>query len=161
MIRKVEARDAGAINDIYAYYITETAITFETEPLPSGEMLHRIETLAAHGPYFVYEEDGRVLGYCYAHQWKARAAYAHTFEITIYLAHDAKRRGIGTQLLSHLIADCRQCGIHALIACITEDNSASIAIHEKFGFRQVSCYHEVGHKFGRWLGVKDYELILK
>jgi L-amino acid N-acyltransferase YncA len=161
MIRKVEARDARAINDIYAYYITETTITFETEPLPPGEMLHRIETFAAHGPYFVYEEDGRVLGYCYAHQWKPRAAYAHSFEITIYLAHDALHRGIGTQLLNHLIADCRQRGIHALIACITEGNEASIAIHEKFGFRQASCYREVGYKFGRWLDVTDYELILK
>ncbi len=159
-IRPVTLEDAGAIVDIYNYFITDTTVTFEVQPLTVEEMAERIREISARFPYFVYEEDGRVLGYCYAHLWKERAAYSKTLETTVYLHKDATHRGIGSLMVNHLVDLCRDEGYHALIACITEGNEASVKMHEKLGFRQVSEYKEVGRKFGEWLGVVDLELLL-
>ncbi len=160
-IRPVTLEDAGAIVDIYNYFITDTTVTFEVQPLTVEEMAERIREISARFPYFVYEEDGRVLGYCYAHLWKERAAYSKTLETTVYLHKDATHRGIGSLMVNHLVDLCREQGYHALIACITEGNEASVKMHEKLGFRQVSEYKEVGRKFGEWLGVVDLELLFR
>ncbi len=159
-IRPVILEDAGAIVDIYNYFITDTTVTFEVQPLTVEKMAERIREISARFPYFVYEEDGRVLGYCYAHLWKERAAYSKTLETTVYLHKDATHRGIGSLMVNHLVDLCREHGYHALIACITEGNEASVRMHEKLGFRQVSEYKEVGRKFDEWLGVVDLELLL-
>ena len=160
IVRPVTLADAEAITTIYNHYIKETTITFEVEPITAEEMASRIREISAHFPYFVYEEEGKVLGYCYAHLWKQRAAYSKTLETTIYLDKDAIGRGIGSLMVKHLIELCREQGYHALIACITEGNEASVRMHEKLGFKQVSEFKEVGQKFGRWLGVVDLEYIL-
>lgn len=160
-IRNVELADAQAIADIYNKYVLETAISFETEAVSACEMRDRIATISASHPYFVYDIDGTVAGYCCVHQWKERKAYCHTLETTLYVSPDFRRMGIGSLLLAKLIEACRadsQC--RALIACITEGNKASIAIHSKFGFERVSLFKQVGRKFGQWLDVVDMELLL-
>lgn len=160
MIRSVQAEDAPAIAAIYADYVLHTTISFELTPPTVQQMKERICTLSAAFPYLVWEENGSIYGYCYAHAWKERAAYAHTWETTVYLAPHAKRRGIGTALMQRLIAESRAAGAHALIACITDTNAPSRAFHEKLGFRKVSHFPQVGYKFGNWLDVTDYELCL-
>lgn len=159
-IRPVALADAEAITEIYNHYIKETTITFEVEPITAAEMASRIKDIFAHFPYFVYEKHGKILGYCYAHLWKQRAAYSKTLETTIYLDKDAVHHGIGSLMVSHLIELCRAQGYHALIACITEGNEASVKMHESLGFKQVSSFKEVGYKFGKWLGAVDLEYIL-
>lgn len=123
-------------------------------------MRSRITGIVSHFPYFVYETEGKIAGYCYAHAWKERAAYRHTLETTVYLASEYQGKGIGKQLMQTLINECRHRGYHALIACITEGNEASNSLHQKLGFKQVSHFEKVGLKFDRWLDVFDYELIL-
>lgn len=159
-IRRVELRDAGAITAIYNEYIKNGVATFETEPLREEDMRSRIAGIAACFPYFVCEEEGKVIGYCYAHRWKERAAYRHTLETTVYLAPGYGRKGIGRALMERLVEECRREGCHALIACITEGNAASEALHVRLGFRKVAHFEKVGLKFGRWLDVADYELLL-
>lgn len=158
-IRPVGLADAEPITAIYNRYIAETAISFETEPLSVEQMRQRIDALSAF-PYFVCVSGGAVVGYCYAHPWKGRAAYAQTLETTVYLAHEACGKGVGTALMRHLIDACKRQDFHVLIACITDDNATSIRFHERLGFTAVSHFHEVGRKFGRWLGVVDMELRL-
>lgn len=160
MIRPVQATDAPAIAAIYADYVANTTISFETTPPTAEQMLQRILTLSASYPYLVWEQDGRILGYCYAHAWKERPAYAHTWESTIYLSPQAKGLGIGSALMHRLIQDCRATGCHALIACITGNNTASQLFHEKLGFTKVSHFPQVGYKFNQWLDVLDYQLCL-
>ena len=160
MIRPVHLDDAAAIATIYADYVEHTTISFELAAPTVQQMGERIASLANTYPYLVYEEDGMILGYCYAHAWKERAAYSHTWETTVYLVPQAKGRGIGTALMQRLIADSRAAGCHVLIACITDENSPSRAFHEKLGFRKVSHFSQVGFKFGQWLDVTDYQLLL-
>lgn len=160
MIRYVTLRDVKRITEIYNDYIINTTISFEVKPLTEDEMRNRIESVLAHGPFLVWEEDGEIAGYCYAHPWKERAAYHNTLETTVYLAPQYFRRGIGTQLMHELINQCRVDNIKVLIACITANNEASIKMHEALGFKQVSYFSLVGEKFGQWLDVIDMQLTL-
>lgn len=162
MIRPVKLSDAAAIAAIYNHYVLHTTVTFETEAVTPEEMRLRIAGFSASHPYLVVEEGGEVLAYAYAHLWRERAAYCHTWETTIYVKEGCRQKGIGGELLEVLLAGCRKLGgVHALIACITEENAASRAFHQKHGYRQVSCFQEVGYKLGRWLGVVDMELRLE
>ncbi len=160
MIRPVKLEDAASITAIYNKYIKETTATFELEPVDETEMKERIRLINRHYPYLVYEYNNEVIGYCYAHTWKEKAAYIRTAETTVYLHPSYTRKGIGYALMEALIKACKETGIHTLIACITEGNEASISMHKKLGFKQVSGFQEVGYKFGQWLGITDYELIL-
>lgn len=159
-MRKVTLQDARAIAGIYNYYIEHTTSTFEQEPVSEEEIRNRILSISSRYPYYVEESGGQVTGYCYAHLWKERAAYARTLETTVYVAPGEERKGIGTRLMNRLIDDCRQAGIHSLIACITADNHPSLLLHEHLGFVQVSRFQEVGFKFGRWLDIVDCQLLL-
>lgn len=160
MIREVNLSDAAAIAAIYNEYVAKTTISFETEPVTVAEMERRIAAISSHHPYMVWDEGGRVAGYCYAHLWKERAAYSHTLETTIYVASNCRGRGIGTRLMRALIDECRKAGARALVACITGGNEASIGLHSRLGFKQVSHFECVGSKFGKELGVVDMELLL-
>ena len=160
MIRKVKLSDADEIATIYNDYIVSSTITFEVEPLSVSQMRERIAHLSSVYPYFIYEEDNKILGFCYAHKWKDRAAYDHTFETTIYLSSHFLHRGIGTLLMEKLISECRDMGVAVLIACITYGNEASVRMHKKMGFTQVSHFKRVGMKFGQYLDVVDLQLIL-
>ena len=160
MIRSVKQEDAAAIAAIYNEYVLHTTVSFETEAVSEEEMRERIRRFSAGYPYIVEESDGEIRGYCYAHAWKERAAYCRSWETTIYLRSDCVGLGIGSRLMQELIARCRAAGCHTLIACITGDNTTSRMFHEQLGFSSVSRFREVGVKFGRFLDVEDYQLIL-
>ena len=159
-IRPLSDADIGAITDIYNHYIRHSTATFETEPVTEDEMRRRLSDIAASFPCLVCEVDGEVAGYCYTHLWQVRAAYRHTLEVAVYLSRHHTGTGMGLRLMRRLIGECRALYCHALIACVTAENEASCALHRKLGFRQVARYAEVGRKFGRWLDVVDFELLL-
>lgn len=159
-IRRVETKDAGRIAEIYNEYVLRTTVTFETEAIGAEAMEGRVSKIASTFPFFVYEYDGVVLGYCYAHLWKERAAFSRTLETTVYLDSKSCGMGFGRSLMERLIGECRGLGFHSLIACVTADNTRSVSFHQELGFRQVSHFSEVGFKFGRWLDVVDLELVL-
>ena len=160
MIRFVTQRDVKRITEIYNYYIINTTISFEIKPLTEDEMRNRIESVLAHGPFLVWEEDGEIAGYCYAHPWKERAAYHNTLETTVYLSPKHFRKGIGSKLMQQLISHCRADDKKVLIACITANNEASIEMHHRLGFKKVSHFNQVGEKLGQTLDVVDMQLIL-
>ena len=161
MIRPIRVEDAAALAAIYNHYIEHSTATFDTEPLSDRQMLSRLEAIVGRRPGYVsLSEAGEFQGYAYAHPWKEKAAYRYTLETTIYLAPRFVGQGIGRALLSHLVDGCRREGYRSLIACITQGNVASEALHRKMGFRPVSRFVQVGTKFGRWIDVADYQLLL-
>ena len=160
MIRPVKQQDISFMADIYNEYVVHGTATFEEVPLTKEEMSRRIIDISSRFPCLVCEIEERVVGYCYAHLWKGYGAYKHTLETTVYLSPDYIGKGIGSLLMSELVAECRRRGYKVLIACITGGNESSIALHRKLGFRKVSHFEKVGQKFVRWLDVVDYELLL-
>lgn len=161
-IRPVKPEDSEAITGIYNHYICHSTSTFELRPLSVEEMAERIRHLSATHPYLVAESEDGVIGYCYAHRWREREAYSHTWETTVYVSIHHCGQHVGVELMTRLMEEClRQPECQILIACITEENSASVHMHEKLGFRQVSCFKHVGYKFDRYLNVVDMEYMLR
>ena len=161
IIRPIDPiKDANEIAGIYAWYVDHSTATFELRAATAEEMARRLQTIAMEYPAFVCEEEGQIAGYCYAHLWKAFAAYSQTLETTIYLRPGTEGKGIGRTLMERLIAACREQGISSLIACITAENKGSRHFHESLGFRQVSDFKAVGRKFGRDLSGTDSQLML-
>ena len=152
--------DAPRICEIYNHFIRNTVVTFEEVPVGDDDILERIRNVTSKLPWLVCEEQGNVAGYAYATAWHARSAYRHSVESTIYLAPDCCGRGIGTRLYSALLEELKVRSIHCVIGGVALPNPASIALHEKLGFSKVGHLTEVGRKFGRWIDVGYWELIL-
>ena len=159
-IRDAVPDDAAAVARIYAPYVAETAISFETEPPGVEAMGERIaRCLAGHG-WLVAEREGRVVGYAYAAPFAPRVAYRLSAEVSVYVDRAAGRRGAGTALYGALLARLRARGTHTAMAGIALPNAASVAFHERHGFRHAGTFREVGVKFGRWHDVGWWQLML-
>ena len=156
-IRKATPEDAQALLDIYAPYVTDTAITFEYDVPSVDEFRHRIETISAHYPYLVAEEDGVPVGYSYAHQLRERAAYQWCVETTIYLDKNHRHEHIGTLLYQALEEALVKQGFKNMYASITVAENESKYIpktsplfHQHLGFTKVGHFHKCGWKFNQW-----------
>ena len=153
MIRIATTADIPAILDIYAPYILNTTATFEyTVPAPE-EFTTRFQNITAQFPWLVWEEEGKILGYAYGSAPFERAAYRWCAEVSIYIAPQAKGQGIGRKLYAALEQILWLQGYRVIYAIITEENTASVAFHEKMGYRLTACLPDCGIKFGRSLGI--------
>ena len=152
MIREAKFSDAKMIADIYNYYILNTVITFELEPIPPQEIVKRMEKYKEVGPYLVYEENHEIIGYAYVSRFRERKAYENSVESTIYLKNGSGSQGLGSRLYGELLSNVSQ-QYHMIIAGIALPNEASVRLHERCGFIKVGCFSEVGRKFGKWIDV--------
>jgi len=161
MIRPARSSDSQRIADIYNYYITNSAVTFEEQTVTAAEIVSRIqETKSGQLPYIVAESDGEIVGYAYASKWKGRCAYKFSVEVTVYLSPDATAQGHGSRLYEVLFAELRQRSYHIAIAGIALPNPVSVALHERFGMEKVAHFKEVGFKFGHWVDVGYWQVKL-
>ena len=159
-IRLARKEDLPRILSIYAPYITDTTVSFEyTVPTPE-EFEKRFCAITAQFPWLVWEEDGEVLGYAYGSAPFDRAAYSWCVESSIYLAPEAKGRGIGRQLQTVLEEILKLQGYRILYALITSENTASLAFHKAVGFAPCAEFKSCGFKFGRQHGVIWLQKIL-
>jgi L-amino acid N-acyltransferase YncA len=161
VIRPSVDTDVPRICHIYNHYVRETVVTFEEEPLAAAEMARRIADVRGRFPWLVVEVDGVVAGYAYGGLWKSRSAYRFAVESTIYLAPESLGRGYGRPLYTALLEALRGCEVHRVVGCIALPNDASVALHEKLGFRKIGIFDQVGRKFGRWVDVGYWELALE
>lgn len=151
-IRRAAASDAAAIADIYAHYVRETVITFDTDAPSAAEMAERISGGGLY-PWLVAEEDGALLGYAYAAAFRTRPAYRFSVETTVYLRLGSGGRGIGSALYVPLLETLEAQGFTQAIAVIALPNEASVRLHERLGFVHAGTYAQVGWKLGQWLDV--------
>lgn len=159
-IRKATVEDAEALCLIYNHYVLNTVITFEEEPVAANEMAHRIEEVTSSLPWLVCVRDSEIVGYAYAANWRARSAYRHSVESSVYLRHGIARQRLGTLLYEALLAELARLPVHAVMGGIVLPNESSVALHEKFGFEKTAHFKQVGFKFGQWLDVGYWQLIL-
>lgn len=150
LIRPATAADAPACATIYAPYVTETVITFETDPPSAQQFAQRIADTRRTHEWIVAEVDGAVAGYAYAHPFNMRAAYAWSCETSIYLDRTARGRGLGRALYGALLPLLAQRGYRRAFAGVALPNDASLGLHHALGFEDVGCYRRVGWKLGQW-----------
>jgi phosphinothricin acetyltransferase len=159
-IREAVGGDAAAIQAIYAPIVEQTAISFEDAAPSVEEMSRRISDISASHAFLVAERDRSVLGYAYGSQHRARAAYRTSVDVTVYVAEQARRSGVGRALYIELLSQLKRQDFHAAFAGIALPNPGSIALHEKVGFTPIGVYREVGFKFGRWHDVGWWQKLL-
>jgi phosphinothricin acetyltransferase len=150
MIRSVTSGDAGALCAIYVPYVERTPVTFETAAPGAGEMAKRIAEVTATYPWLVHEEGGVLGGYAYASQHRVKPAYRWSVDVSIYVREGSGGRGIGRALYDSLLPRLAELGYANAFAGITLPNAASVALHERFGFRPIGVYAKVGFKLGAW-----------
>ena len=153
MIRIATENDLDAILEIYAPYVLNTTYTFEYTVPEKDAFLQRFRSITTQFPWLVWEEDGKVLGYAYGSAPFERAAYSWCGEVSVYLAPECQRKGVGKKLYAALEYILWQQGYRVIYALITSDNIGSLAFHEKVGYRLAVDMADCGFKFGHWLGV--------
>ena len=160
MIRDATLEDADAIARIYNHYVENTIVTFEETPISLHQMWSRMEDTIRSLPWLVKDIDGKIVGYAYASKWKGRCAYRYSVESTVYLDPAEVGKGTGSELYSHFLTDLRRRSFHTVMGGIALPNAASVALHEKWGFKKVAHFQEVGWKFGQWIDVGYWQLRL-
>jgi L-amino acid N-acyltransferase YncA len=150
MVRDASEHDAEACAAIYAPYVTDTAISFETEPPDAAAMAARIAAAQQTHAWLVYEEDGRVVGYAYGGAFRTRAAYRLSCEVSVYVEPGRRRTGAGRALYEALLARLAERGYRTALAGMTLPNDASVGLHRALGFEPVGTFREVGYKHGAW-----------
>lgn len=159
-VREATAADAAACAAIYAPYVRETAISFETEPPSEEQMAARIERAARSHAWLVLEESGRVVGYAYGGVFNARAAYRWSCEVSVYCERSRQRTGAGRALYEELLARLAARGYRTAVAGMTLPNDASVGLHRALGFEPVGTYRRIGYKLGRWHDVAWTQRVL-
>lgn len=161
-LRSARAEDVTAMLSIYAPYVTDTIISFETEVPAPAEFAARVASVLAGLPWLVAEaEDGRIAGYAYAAPHARRAAYQWSVDVSVYLDPDHRGKGLGKKLYSRLFEILTELGYCRAYAGISLPNPASVGLHEALGFEPVGVYKRVGYKFGAWHDVGWWQLSLR
>jgi phosphinothricin acetyltransferase len=153
LVRDATVADAPACARIYAPYVTDTAITFETEVPSTDEMARRIEKSLRTHAWLVLVDEGEVVGYAYAGPFKERPAYRWSCEVSVYLDREYHGRGGGRRLYAALLERLEQRGFRMAAAGMTQPNVASGRLHAAMGFEPVGTYRDIGWKFDRWYDV--------
>ncbi|MEU1503190.1 N-acetyltransferase family protein [Streptomyces sp. NPDC005732] len=178
--------DLDSLTEIYNHYVRETPCTFDTVALTPEERRPWLLSHLQDGPHRLMvatDTDtgpgpgdagpagagpagagpggagpgGRILGYATSSGFRPKAAYATSVEVSVYLAPGAGGRGVGTLLYEALFRALAGEDLHRAYAGVAQPNEASVRLHERFGFRHVGTYREVGRKFGRYWDVAWYE----
>jgi phosphinothricin acetyltransferase len=159
-IRLANESDLTAINDIYNHYVLHSTCTYQEEPELIESRRRWFDQHDDKHPIIVAVEAGQVIGWGSLSLFHARSAYRHTVEDSIYLHHEFRGKGIGSLVLKDLISRARSIGHRVIIGGMDGDQTASMALHAKFGFERVAHLKQVGFKFNRWLDVFYMELFL-
>lgn len=155
-IRNAKQNDLAQVVDILNPFILETAITFDTEPYSAVSRLPWFQQFSTTGRYrcLVAEDDKNgIIGYACSGPLRPKRAYDTSVEVSIYKSRNASEPGVGSTLYESLFALLAEEDIHRAHALITLPNEASVAIHKKFGFREVGVLNEAGRKFGKYYSV--------
>lgn len=152
-IRLARPEDADAIAAIYAPFVRETHVSFETEPPAAEEMRRRIERARDFAPWLVHATDGSLDGYACGGRFHERAAYRWTVETSVYVEPARRRRGVGRALVTTLLDLLERQGFRTALAIISLPNDASVALYESLGFRPAGLLTAAGFKLGRWWDV--------
>jgi L-amino acid N-acyltransferase YncA len=157
-IRSAQGSDASAIASVYAPYVRDTAVTFETEP-PTAEIMKRriITTLETH-PWLVAEYGGETVGFAYAGKHRERAAYRWSVDVTVYVDGAMRHSGVGRALYVSLLEVLRRQGFRSAFAEIVLPNPGSVRLHETAGFKPIGVHNDVGFKLGSWHDIGYWRL---
>ena len=160
IIRDATVKDGSELSEIYKFYVDNFPYSFEYVAPSTDEFSERIAVVLKKFPFFVCEEDGEILGFAYAHQFKERKAYQWICETSIYTKNGCIKKGVGAMLYAKLIPALKKQGYVKAIAVLGCPNEGSEIFHQKMGFSLAATLPDIGYKHGSWHDVKYYVLEL-
>lgn len=161
MIRRAEEKDVKEMLDILNYYIVNSTAIYMYEAQSYEERLAWYRMKMEKGePIFVYELEGKVVGYSTYGTFRPYPAYQYTVEQSVYVHRDYHGKGIGSELMQTIIEEAIKRGKKTIIAGINTTNEASIKAHTKMGFTYSGTIRNAGYKFDNWLDLAFYQLDL-
>ena len=160
IIRLANEEDANGILEIYAPYILNTSLTFETEVPDQRAFKERIRSYLIIWPWLVCESDGKIAGYAYGTRYRERVAYQWGTEVSVYIHDDFHRKGIAKALYTAVLEILKNQGFRNAYAVINLPNDQSVAFHESCGFKYFATYENVGYKLGKWKNVGWWQIQL-
>ncbi|MBO5937646.1 MAG: N-acetyltransferase [Clostridia bacterium] len=161
-IRKAERKDIEALLEIYNHEVVHGVSTLDINPRTFEQWTDWYENhnIKNH-PLIVAVDNGTVTGYATLSSYRQKEAYASTVELSIYVHPEHRGKGIGSVLMSEIISIAKADDtVHTVVSVITSGNAASEHLHEKFGFTFSGTIKEVGMKFGEYLDISNYYLIV-
>lgn len=161
-IRKAERKDIEALLEIYNYEVVNGVSTLDINPRTTEQWTEWFDShnIKNH-PLIVSEEKGVITGYASLSSYRAKEAYASTVELSIYIHPDFRGKGVGAALMGEILKIAREDKtVHTVVSVITSGNAASERLHDKFGFIFSGKIKEVGVKFGKYLDISNYYLIV-
>lgn len=161
VIRPYKTEDTQVILEIINYNILNSTALYDYD-IRTFEQQRQIleEKINKNFPVIVAEINGKTAGFGMYSEFRFRQAYQFTVEHSVYVQQDFHGQGIGKLLLEELIILAKKQNFHAMIAVIDSENQGSVAFHEKFGFKTVGVFPEIGYKFDRWLNLVMMQLTL-
>ncbi|MCS7460094.1 GNAT family N-acetyltransferase [Paenibacillus doosanensis] len=153
MIRTAAKADVKAILDIYNEAILHTVATFDTVERTLEQQEAWFDQHGSRYPIIVAELGGTVVGWASLNAYSDRLAYERTSELSLYIHHDFRGKGIGKQLIQRVLEEGKTAGLHTVLSRIVEGNDSSIYLHRLYGFEYIGVMREVGFKFDRMLDV--------
>jgi phosphinothricin acetyltransferase len=160
-VRLAVAADAGDIAAIYNEGIADRVATFETEPRTPEQIAAQLAQKGDRFPTVVVERGGRVVAWAGAGAYRSRPAYAGVAEHSVYVARSARGTGAGRAALDALCRACAERGFWKIVSRIFPENTASRALHERCGFREVGVYQRHGTLEGEWRDCVIVEKLLE
>ncbi len=149
-VRDATPRDAAACRDVYAPYVTGTAVSFEAEAPTAEEMARRIAAAQERHAWLVLDDGAAVRGFAYGGPFMAREAYRWSCSVSVYLEPGRRRTGAGRLLYGALFDRLAARGYRRALAGVALPNEASLGLHRALGFADVGTYRRVGWKGGAW-----------
>lgn len=159
-LRLATIADADGLLEIYAPFVSDTSVTFETTLPDRFSFGKRIIQYLEFCPWLVCESGGKVVGYAYASRYREREAYQWSVECSVYVDPSFMRLGIASILYKTLFSILQRQGFRNVYAVINLPNDRSVALHEGLGFRHFATYEQVGYKLGHWKNVGWWRLVL-
>lgn len=159
-VRPYRAEDLVSLTELVNHYVRETPFTFQLEPFSLEEQQAWVNEHRDRGPHRILvadADDDGVVGFASSSRYRPRGAYETSVETSVYVAPAWTGRGLGIRLYTELFEALAGEEVHRAYAVITMPNPASVALHERFGFRQAGYFSEQGRKFGRYWDVAWFE----
>lgn len=160
-IRLASEADSASVLQIYAPYITETAITFECQVPTDEEFRGRMAEIQRKYPWLVCEVNGHIVGYAYASSYREREAYQWSVSLSVYVDPRYQGQNIGSSLYYALLEFLKKQGFYSAYASVAQPNVKSERLQESFGLKPIGIYKNAGYKLGQWLDVKWFGLVMQ
>lgn len=156
IVRPASIADLPYITEIHNYYVRNTHITFDVRPFSPEQRVPWFNEHTNNGRHRILvaeDSGGKIVGYTATGSFRSKEAYETTVEVSVACSLESVNKGIGTQLYQTLFSQLAQEDVHRVVAGIAQPNAASNALHERFGFKKVGTFTQVGRKFGKFWDV--------